>query len=87
MGSENDIGRKKSSRIIYTDVSNSGWGTTSGNNKTGGPFNFEENKYHINAKGLLAVKFTLRMFVNIENIHVKLMSDDITTVYGINKMG
>ena len=56
MISGNNIDRKTPSRNIYSDVSNSDWVATSGN-KTGGPFSLEENKYHLNAKELLAVKF------------------------------
>ena len=86
MGSENDIDKKSPSRTFYSDASNSGWEAASENNKTGGPLSLEENQYHINAKELLAAKFALGTFVNILK-HVKLMSDNTTTVYGIKNMG
>ena len=66
MISGNNIDRKTPSRNIYSDVSNSGWVATSGN-KTGGPFSLEGNKYHLNAKELLAVKFAWMTFVNIKS--------------------
>ena len=43
-------------------------------------------KYHINAKELLAVKFSLKTFVKVSDAHVKLLSDNTTTVHGINNM-
>lgn len=78
--------QEKPSRTIFSDASNSGWSTTSGNNKTGGTFSLEENKNHINANKLLEAKFALRTFVNIESTHVKLMSNNTTTAYGIDNM-
>lgn len=57
------------------------------NKKTGCPFSFEENKYHTNEKELLAAKFALSKFVNIEKTHVKLISNSPATVYGINNKG
>ena len=59
MSSENRKQGKKTPSRIYSNASKSGLGTTSANNKTGGSFSFQENKYHINAKELLAAKFAL----------------------------
>ena len=72
------------SRIIFF---NSGLRATYKNNKTGCPISFEENKYHTNEKELLAAKFALSKFVNIEKTHVKLISNSPATVYGINNKG
>ena len=87
MGSENGIDRETPLMIIYSDTVNSGWGAISENNKTGGPFGCEENKYHIKIREILAAKFALSTFLNIENTYVKLMSDNTTTIYVINNMG
>ena len=43
-------------------------------------------EYHINIKEILAVKFSLKTFVIISDAYVKLLSDNITTVHGINNM-
>ena len=44
-------------------------------------------EYHINAKEhLAAAKFFLKTFVEIPDAHVKLLSDNTTTAYGINNM-
>lgn len=87
MGSENDIDREAPLMITYSVTVNSGWGAISENSKTGDPFGREENKYHINVRELLAVKFALSTFLNIENTYVKLMSDNTTTIYLINNVG
>ena len=43
-------------------------------------------KYHFNAKKLLGARFSLKTFVKVPDVHVKLLSDNTTTVYGINNM-
>ena len=43
-------------------------------------------KYHINAKKLLGARFSLKTFVKVLDVHAKLLSDNTTTVYGINNM-
>ena len=43
-------------------------------------------EYHTNAKELLAAKFFLKAFVKASDAHVKLLSDNTTTVHGINNM-
>ena len=40
-------------------------------------------EYHINAKEPLVAKFSLNTFVKVSDAHVKLLSDNITTVHGI----
>ena len=43
-------------------------------------------EYHINAKELLAANFSLKAFVKASDAHVKLLSDNTTTVHGINNI-
>ena len=43
-------------------------------------------EYHINAKGVLAAKIFPKTFVKVPDAHVKLLSDNTTTVHGINNM-
>ena len=40
-----------------------------------------------NSLELLAAKFRLNTFIKTHNVHVKLLSDNSTTVHGINRMG
>ena len=51
---------------------------------TGGAFNFDETEYHINAKEILAAKFSLKAFVKVLDAHDKLISHETIAVYGIN---
>ena len=43
-------------------------------------------EFHINAKELLVAKFSLKTFVKVSDTHVKLLSDNTTTVHAINNM-
>ena len=43
-------------------------------------------EYHINAKELRTAKFSLKTFVKVSDAHVSLLSDNTTTVHGINNM-
>ena len=43
-------------------------------------------EYHINTKELLTAKFSLKTFIKVSDAHVKLLSDNTTTVHGINNM-
>ena len=56
------------------------------NIRTGGAFNLDEMEYHINAKKFLAAKFSLKTFVKVPDAHVELLSDNTTTVHGINSI-
>ncbi|XP_058973292.2 uncharacterized protein [Pocillopora verrucosa] len=74
--------------IIYTDASTKGWGAVKETEKIGGRWSEEEAKYHINCLELLAAIFGLKAFCKNEpGIHVKIYSDNSTTVNYINAMG
>ena len=75
--------------VVYTDASQTGWGAhiDHGNN-TCGVWSKSESLRHINCLELLAVKLALAsLFDNRSNIHVRVMSDNTTTVSYINSMG
>ena len=73
---------------LYTDASNFAWGGHFENKKTGGQWHDSETQCHINEKELLAVLFSLNSLCkNKHNIHIKIMSDNSTTVHYINNMG
>ena len=47
---------------------------------------FELTGVYINAKKLLAAKFSLKTFVKVSDEHVTLLSDSATTVHSINNI-
>ena len=71
---------------ISSDASSFGWGDVCNNIRFGGAFSLDKIEYHINVKDLLAVKFSLKTFVKVPDAHVKLLSDNTTTVHGINNI-
>ena len=44
-------------------------------------FNLYEMEYHINAKELLAAQFSVKTLEKVPDAHVKLLSDNSTTVH------
>jgi hypothetical protein len=76
--------------VIETDASDIGWGAcVKGENKTtGGHWTELETMEHINYKELLAAWFGIQCFGNSKNpAHIKILSDNTTTVAYINNMG
>ena len=75
--------------VVYTDASQTGWGAHIDHDKsTCGVWSKSESLRHINYLELLAVKLALAsLFANRSNIHVRVMSDNTTTVSYINSMG
>ena len=58
------------------------------NKQPGGPWSFEEQKLHINAKELLAALFGIKTFTKgLKNQYVKCLIDNTTAVTYINKQG
>ena len=70
--------------LLKFDTSSFGWGAVV--SLWVGALNPDEMEYHINAKELLAAKFSLKTFVKVSHVHVKSLSDNTTTVHGINNM-
>ena len=84
--SKNNITKSEPVIEILSDASSFGWGAVCNNIRSGGAFNLDEMEYHINAKELLVAKFSLKTFVKVPDRHVKLLSDNITTVYDMNNI-
>ena len=84
--SKNDIMKSEPVIEISSDASSFGWEAVCNNIRTRETFNIDEVEYNINAKELLAAKFSLKTFVKVPDAHVKLLSDITTTVYSINKI-
>ena len=75
--------------VVYTDASQTGWGAhfDHGNN-TCGVWSKSESLRHIHYFYLFAVKLALAsLFDNRSNIHLRVMSDNTTTVSYISSMG
>lgn len=65
-----------------------GWGATYKDMRIGGTWDYDQAGLHINIKEMLAVLYALRSFVEyIRGTHVRVLSDNKTTVSDINKMG
>jgi hypothetical protein len=78
------------SLTIETDASDSGWGACikGTNSSTGGHWSEQEETEHINYKELLAVWFGILCFASSKTFsHIKILSDNTTTVAYINNMG
>ena len=84
--SKNNITKGEPVIEISSDASSFGWGALCNSIRTGGAFNLDKMKYHINAKELLAAKFFLKTLVKVSDTHAKLLSDNTTTVHDINNM-
>ena len=86
--SVNLIRQVKIDHVVDTDASLSGWVSVFGDEKTGGRWTTEESLLHINVLELKAVQFAVKSFFkDTSNVHVRIRSDNTTTVSYINKMG
>lgn len=76
---------------ITTDASGkNGWGASmSGKDMaTGGSWDDQEIDLHINVQEMLAVLYALRSYINLlHGKHVRILSDNTTAVFVLNKMG
>ena len=70
------------------DASNTGWGAVLQSQTAGGAWTPTEQELHINCKEMLAVYYGLRSFSqHLLHLHVRILSDNTTTVSVINSMG
>ena len=75
---------------ISTDASGkNGWGASMlGTVPIGGMWTSDQLDIHINVKEMLAILYALRSFVdNLEGQHVRVLCDNTTAVFVLNKMG
>ena len=74
--------------LLCTDASNKGWGTVMGEEKKGGRWTETESNNHINCLELMAVFLGLKaLCINMTSVHIRISSDNTTTVNYINSMG
>ena len=71
--SKNNITKGEPVIEVSSDASSFGWGAVCNNIRTGGAFNLDQMEYHINAKELLAAKFSLKTFVKVSDAHVNVI--------------
>ena len=65
-----------------------GWGAMYKGSRIGGTWDEEQKGLHINVKEMLAVFYALRSFAeDLKGKHVRVLSDNRTTVSAVNKMG
>ena len=83
------IVRDNAKLIISTDASSQGWGATCDGDTTGGRWNQDEQKHHINYQELFAIYLALQSFSDrlSMNRHVQILSDNTTAIAYINHMG
>ena len=83
-----EISLSNPSITICTDASKLGWGATVGHNATSGLWSSTEATEHINVLELKAVLFGIvSLLSHSKECHIKILSDNTTTVYCINNMG
>lgn len=76
------------SLTLTTDASNLGWGAVFNDQSTGGRWSQTEGDFHINVLELIAVELGLKTFLKeMENVHVRVVSDNTTVVAYLNHMG
>ena len=82
----NPIRYPKISITIYTDVSHEGWGASMGDVSTSGVWLPDEKMMLINVLELKVLLLALKSFVKASYKHIKIMSDNATTIHCINEM-
>lgn len=84
----NPISHGSPDLYISTDACPTGWGGVMEEHETGGKWSPEEAAHHINYLELLAVYMTLCTFCKDKTgIHIRIQTDNTTTVAYINAMG
>ena len=74
--------------IIYSDASDLGWDATNGKTRINGRWSDSESDLHINIQELMAAKIAIMSYCkDMEDIHVRIMADNMTAVIYINNMG
>ena len=82
--SNNNITKSTPDTEISSDAGTYEWRAVWENIHTQGVFSLKEMDYHINIKKLMVAKVSQETFVEVSNVHVKLLSDNTGTVKEIN---
>ncbi len=73
--------------VITTDASSLGWGAIFKDQSTRGIWNLSEQGCHINVLELKAILFGLSSLIHVQNIHIKILTDNMNAVHSISNMG
>ena len=74
--------------VVGTDASSYGWGATYKERRINWRWADMDKLKSINILKLLAIKFAIKLvFKEYKNGHIRIMSDNVTAVAYINKMG
>jgi hypothetical protein len=74
--------------VITTDASKKGWGAVYNTQSIGGQWTHSEAVFHINYLEMLAVFLALKSFCrDMNDMHIRIRSDNTTTVAYLNEMG
>jgi len=85
---EKPISHNDPNTTMYTDASNLGWGAVLDGVQANGTWTTSEQSLHINCLEILAIYHGLRAICkNVENIHIRVMTDNTTAYYYVNNMG
>lgn len=86
--SEKKISPPNPDIVITTNASKQGWGAVRDHHTTGGRWSPAEAEKHLNELELQAVFFaSCSLCDNVRNKHIRILSDNTTTVCYINNMG
>ena len=85
--SQNDISLSNPDVLLKTDASGFGWGAVFNERKTHGFWSEKEKQLSINVLELKAVLFGLMSLIDGRDCHIKVLTDNMTAVFSINKMG
>ena len=77
----------KAKVTLHTDASNEGWGAHTDVHSTGGRWSQEEEEDHINVLELRAVRFGLQSLCEMEQTHIKIMTDNTTALAYVKHQG
>ena len=82
-----DLRDSKPEVVLYTDASNNGWGAHMENETAAGRWSEREKEDHINVLELRAILLGLQSLCRLEEVHVRIMSDNTTALAYIKHQG
>ena len=81
------VKRDQPQMVVFTDASNEGWGAHVGSRETGGRWSESEKLEHINALELKAIQFGLAALCEVEDTHIRVMTDSTTAMAYVKHQG
>ena len=78
---------RKHGCVLFTDASSQGWGAHLGDKVAGGRWSEEEEGDHINILELRAIEFGLKSLGEVEDSHIRIMTDNTTALAYVKHQG